>query len=422
MFGNVAFIPKLQIFARIKAFWVSFRKIYNITVFRLQYGKLGMKALIPALQHNSKCRVTLLPILVLLCIHIGWVAHGSNNQTGKICLGSEQSVEKALKFIASKQREDGTWVPFDIDFYPLFINSINGLALMASGSTSKEGPYQKELTKAREAVMKFTRQVLNKEVKPRYHCIPEEIVGAAIFLAHVYHSEKTDELKEILEKILELLINIQKKDGGWNYIESEQGGMTYVTTNAVVALLLLDHVGIKVKKEIFDKARKFYEQGELQSAAGTFIYYMNMPSNLARTNILNAALGRTVAALCPMYLLGLSKAKTYEKAKEVADKYGDRIITSHHGACYHLFWCGLAFFYTEDKKLWERYWKKWSDPVLKGQKEDGSIFIEPYSGTAYPLEGRKLKHEYSWTLYTTPQYTILLQLDKGHLLFGKLKS
>src|SRR5262245_52442025 len=62
---------------------------------------------------------------------------------------TERAINKALKYLSSKQNSDGSWRnEGSYGSYPVTMTALSGLALTSSGSTPTQGPYAPHLRKA----------------------------------------------------------------------------------------------------------------------------------------------------------------------------------------------------------------------------------------------------------------------------------
>lgn len=348
----------------------------------------------------------------------------------------DKIIDKALKFLASSQLTDGSWMEgkdsdkenYTTMFYKVGFTSLGGLALLASGSTTKEGPYKAELIKAVNRVKK----TVQKMIKTCHSWLEIPV----LFLGHVYKIEKSEELKELLLTLRDILLKRQRKEGGWDY--GPVPDLTYkpeilVTNNTIIALMLLQHVGIDIDNKVFKRAIEFYEKGGLQSKEGGFYYRTSYELKKfmkvePKSNDWTLA-GRTVEALWPLELLEATKGEMYENAKNYAKKYIHEIDRSQHGAAYHCLFAGMSCYYGKDRTMWKKYQELFWEKIVKAQKEDGSIQIVPREGgeqsidlldTAV-LEKKGMRGVIFGAVYTTSMYAILLQLQKNNLLFDKLK-
>jgi len=357
---------------------------------------------------------------------------------------AEPVIAQALKYIASTQRESGIWRKADKEDlshlsdlewqrFGLTISSLNALALWAGGSTTRKGPHQKTLAKARDAIMKWLSDDLGKKYKKgkrfsgsalkrlqfrsRGHGVP----WAVLFLAHVYGVEKTDKLKQLLIQCRDFLVQTQQKEGGWTYAKVERwerrramGSMTFITNITVPAVLALRHIGIDVEPKILEHAARFYTQDSLLRPDGAFIY-----GKFRDVTGQYTAIGRTVAALWPMALLGLTQSKTFKNAQTYSTKHLQDCDRSQHGPDYHVFCVGLSCYYAGSQKtLWKKFKEAFWPAILKAQKPDGSIALTPRPGSNCPIGARFTA---GGPLLTTPLYALLLQLEGGHLFLDKLQ-
>ncbi len=193
--------------------------------------------------------------------------------------------------------------------------------------------------------------------------------------------------------------------------------MTFVTTGVAISLLTFKHLGIEVEEKVFQKIRGFYTHDKLRQQDNSFAYTLDGIIQGVFQQVNKASAGRTVAALWPMWLLGLGSSETWKKAKTFSLEHVNNVDLSQHGPSFHVLWAGLACFYNEDKALWKKYQDHFRNAISAAQKEDGSILIKPREKSVHPVDEVNGKGP----IFTTPQYATILLLHKGHLLFDKLK-
>ncbi len=377
------------------------------------------------LKNQSKLYIALISVLIVV---------GATQEKSKIvehsqscpkkCEPCDNAIVKALKFLVSNQRKDGSWgqdgkhvntgsAPSVLrnDNYILANTALVGLGLYASGSTTKEGQYQRELGLAQEAAMKLTRKIVDANDRYMFQSLPY----AVFFLASVYQTEKSDNLKKLLEDVRDYFIKVQCKSGGWNY-RNEKNNMIFQTNVFMLAILLLKHTGIKIEEKVFEGARQAYQLKDKYSGQaddGGYTY----GHGIGDRNLPPASVGRTVGALLPMHLLGLSKSTNFTNAVEFSKKNMENLDNAQHGPSYHLFLGGLSCYFLKNDELWMKYWQNFRDPISSAQKEDGSIMIKPRKDAYIPLDD---KRDQMGPIYTTPQYATILLLHKDNLLFHQL--
>ena len=77
---------------------------------------------------------------------------------------------------------------------------------------------------------------------------------ATLFLGEVYGMTGDDDVKEKLQKAVRLIQNTQNKEGGWRYQPVPYDADISVTITEIMALRAARDAGIKVEKEVVDKA------------------------------------------------------------------------------------------------------------------------------------------------------------------------
>jgi hypothetical protein len=346
----------------------------------------------------------------------------------KSCKPCDQITEKALKFIATRQDNEGYWIPSlknnltgkeqppkHGNWQPiaLTITCLNGLALYASGSTTKEGPFQKNVLLAKSGIKKLISYVHSNfrndpHTSEAHHALPY----VAFFLAHLSRQDNDQDAKTMLEGYTKWILSVQDKEGGWSYKSYSQ---VFATNSAILSLLLIRNAGYKVDDKVFTKAKEVYTSKDpkiCQNEDGSFMYgFDNKKYGVFPVNV-----GRTAEALWPMKLIGLADSATYKKAAEYTRKNLEHLDKAQHGPSYHLFYGGLGCLYmNEDPLTWAAFWKTFRDTIVQAQKDDGSILAAAKKDAFQPID------EYMGPFYTTPKYAILLQLHKGHLQFDKIK-
>lgn len=342
------------------------------------------------------------------------------------CDPCQNATQKALKFIASKQKDDGSWPDFltyaekyysgsTLAIFRAAGTSLNGLALWASGSTTKEGPYKNHLQKALDFVMKSTTSALGGFKKSIQTFQNDGLACVSLFLCHANNVEKSDKIKDLLEKIRDRLLKNQSKDG-WTYLQAKQG-MTFMNNLVTLALVCMRSEGIEINDEIFQKIKDFYIKA--QNKDGGYQYFASGSATGCKCNRISQA-GRTVGAGLVMYLMGMNETETFQMTKKYVDKHYDQIPDSHDGASYQLLF-GMISLQTIDQKLAEKLWYKIRDGVLKGQAEDGSIAMKPSKDADHPIDEDPKSTGCYGRNYATCLYAMLLQLDQKYLLFHKLK-
>ena len=193
-----------------------------------------------------------------------------------------EAVNKGLDWLAKQQHADGHWEAMGGQ-YPLTMTALSGMAMLMEGSTIREGKYAEKIRKAVDWFMARPQpngMIGNPNVPGEAGRYMYGHGFALLFLSSIYGEEdegdRRRKLEEILTKAVEFSGNAQTSRGGWGYVSSKDGSdfdEGSVTVTQVQAVRAARNAGIKVPKEIIDKAIKYLKDstvngGVIYSLAG----------------------------------------------------------------------------------------------------------------------------------------------------------
>src|SRR5439155_2435425 len=144
-----------------------------------------------------------------------------------------------------------------------------GLALMSGGNLPGRGKYGDNVQRAVEYVCNASQEsgliAADNSHGPMYgHGF------ATLFLGEVYGMNGDDDVKEKLQKAVQLIQKTQNPEGGWRYQPAPYDADISVTICEVMALRAARDAGIKVEKEVVDKSIQYVKS--CQGADGGFAY------------------------------------------------------------------------------------------------------------------------------------------------------
>src|SRR5262249_18736226 len=156
---------------------------------------------------------------------------------------TSRAINNGLAYLAREQAPDGSWGTGQFQGN-VAITSLAGLAFLAGGHQPGRGKYGKVVSRAVE-------YILSKEDR---HAVPGFLSNpranlhgpmynhgfATLFLAEVHGMMPTrkmkDEVKETLERAVQLIIKSQNQDGGWRYRPQPFDADISVTICQIMAL------------------------------------------------------------------------------------------------------------------------------------------------------------------------------------------
>lgn len=316
-------------------------------------------------------------------------------QAGKGDPKWDAAIEKALRWVAKQQSAIGHWTAGG---YPTAMTALAGTALIASGSTTIQGPYAKNIRK--------TVDYLLSPQKLR----PNGLIGdpttdnrytyghgfSMLFLSQVLgeeeDQERREELVSALEKACDFSGKAQTPSGGWGYVSAKDGnnfdeGSTTITQ--VQGLRGCRNAGIVVPGEVIDNAKE-YIYGCKNPDGG--ISYSSRNRGSSRPAI-------TAAALATLFNAGDYESKHVPEMLDYCKKnlkdLSEGPNSFGHWHYTYLYYSQVV--YRQGNKEWEPFRDKLYSHILKEQQNDGS-----WTGNIGPI-------------YVTACNLIMLQLDKAYL-------
>jgi hypothetical protein len=158
---------------------------------------------------------------------------GGNDKT-------EAAVALGLKWIASQQRNDGSWTIDDRGF-EIAATGLGLLPFLGAGNTHKQGVYSKNVNKG--LVYLLGKQLGNGSIGETYvHAI------ATIAVCEAYGMSGDQKLRLPAQRAVDYIVAAQHQGGGWRYKPKEPGD-TSATGWHFMALKTADMAGLKVPKE-----------------------------------------------------------------------------------------------------------------------------------------------------------------------------
>jgi hypothetical protein len=304
----------------------------------------------------------------------------------------EAAIDRGLQWLANNQSPRGRWIAGS---YPTAMTALAGTAILASGSTTTQGPYSRNVRAAVDYLMTKVRSnglIGDPQTDNRYtygHGF------SMLFLSQVLgeeeDAERRQELIEVLTAAVRFSGNAQTRSGGWGYVSAKEGndfdeGSTTITQ--VQGLRGCRNAGIPVPKQIIEKARNYIY---LCKNADGGISYSSRNRGTSRPAI-------TAAALASLYNAGDYDSKHVPQMMKYCRKelYKiDSIRSFGHWHYTYLYYSQVV--YREGGKTWETFRDKLYDRVVREQKSNGS-----WTGNIGPV-------------YVTAINLTILQLDQSLL-------
>ncbi len=254
--------------------------------------------------------------------------------------------------------------------YPTAMTALAGTALLASGSTTTQGPYAKNIRNAVDYLMTKVRNngLIGDPLTDNRYTYGHGF--SMLFLSQILgeeeDEERRDELISVLQRAVDFSGKAQTASGGWGYVSAKAGndfdeGSTTITQ--VQGLRGCRNAGIPVSKEIIQKAKEY-------------IYLCKNPDGGISYSSRNRGSSRpaiTAAALAALFNAGDYDSKHVPEMMAYCKKQLYRLDAAQAFGHWHytyLYYSQVA--YREGGTFWEAFRDKLYARIVQEQSPDGS--------------------------------------------------
>jgi hypothetical protein len=299
-------------------------------------------------------------------------------KAGKTAL--DESIDKALEFLATTQAADGSWSPGADGRRPraggrgsghAAISSLAVMAFLSAGHVPGEGPYGENVEKGVRYVMSLQQAnglLCNSsygEHEMYHHGICTLMLAEVVGMTQ---GKLADEVRAKLEKAIALTLRAQRTTGehrgGWRYRWNSDDSDLSVTGWQLMSLRAAKNLGCDVPPEAIERAVDYVKRC-YDSGSGGFRYMTNS----------RVTVGCTGTGILSLELAGkeyhrsadLLKAGTYLLDR----KRGEPLRYGQSHFFYGTYYCSQAMF-----QLGGNYWSSFRtqlhDLLLKNQSTSGA--------------------------------------------------
>lgn len=270
---------------------------------------------------------------------------------------SREPVAKALKWLASKQNDDGSWSDERYSHDPA-ITALALQAFLAQGGRPNQGDHAETVAKGREFLLSAQREdgfIVGARGGNMYgHGL------ATLTLAQIHQLERNDGTKKALTKAAGLIVQCQGKEGGWRYNPEPIGGDISITVCQLLALKAVKDAGIEVPERTLESALE-YAKRCYYPKLGAFRYQPLTAST-------SASFSRTAMGVCCLQ----SSKDEYQNEISECLKFMKKSMTGEHSYFWFAHYYGCQAMHRIGGQDWDDYRNKMDELLLKHQREDGS--------------------------------------------------
>ncbi|MEO6597305.1 MAG: prenyltransferase/squalene oxidase repeat-containing protein [Planctomycetota bacterium] len=312
------------------------------------------------------------------------------------------AVTHGLDWLQAHQNKDGYWAELvgyklntnyeALDSRPLPHVGVTALALMsflAGGHVPDRGKYGDVLRRGLDFVLSCSQddgQITMNGTRMYSHAF------ATLFLAEVYGMVERPDVKRVLQRSVDLIVDSQNAEGGWRYRPFARESDMSITVCQVLALRSARNVGIHVpittirnaQNYVYrsavrsnDRTYRFRGQGGFGDDGGSFRY-----QNRDHTR---ATFPLTAAGVTTLYAAGEYDSPIIRDALEFMDRRLAAFSSEsqdHYFFYYGHYYAVQAYYITGDPK-WTKYFRMISGMLLDQQQRDGRWTCQTGPGDAF---------------------------------------
>lgn len=273
---------------------------------------------------------------------------------------TELAIRGALKWLASKQRSNGSWSAGGGEQYTVAMTGYVLMAFLAAGQLPDEGEYGKQVAGGTSFLLNCVKpDGLISGPGTNGNAVMYSHGIATIVLAEIYGQSRDLRIKSKLESAIQLIVNCQNNQGGWRYLPRVTDADLSVTVLQVVALRAAKNAGVEVPQATIDRAVK-YVQSCYDERSGGFTY---QPSDR------KPGFARTAAAIYSLQVCGMYDDPRIKTGSQFLFK---RVNEDRERFTYGHFYAAPAQ-YMIGGETWQRWYTETRETLLGMAERQGEM-------------------------------------------------
>jgi len=297
---------------------------------------------------------------------IGIAAQPNQVRGDEITPAAQTSIEKGLAYLAAHQSRNGSWSEGSSG---AGITGLAGLALMSGGNLPGRGKYGENVQRAVDYVLRACQEsgliAADNSHGPMYgHGF------ATLFLGEVYGMTGDDEVGAKLQKAVRLIQTTQNKEGGWRYQPMPYDADISVTITEIMALRAARDAGIKVEKEVVDKALGYVRR--CQCGDGGFSYVANQGSG--------SGFARSAAGVASLYYGGVFEGDDLKRGLNYLMQFvPNKGMTDSEGHYFYGHYYAVQAMFLAGGDYWAKWYPAIRDQLIARQNRQTGAWSGDFS-------------------------------------------
>ncbi|MEZ6136064.1 MAG: prenyltransferase/squalene oxidase repeat-containing protein [Pirellulaceae bacterium] len=276
----------------------------------------------------------------------------------------DTAIRRGLELLLSRQNPDGTFQSTSQGRW-VGVCSLAGLALLSCGVRSGVGDAGLALQRIGKYVLSQVQAsgFLSATGETSHGPMYDHGFGT-LFLAELYGTDRTLDVRSKLSSAVQLIINTQNDAGGWRYNPKPDEADLSVTVCQMMALRAARNSGLGVPKETIDRAVNYVRRS--QNADGGYMYLLT--GGESRFPL-------TAAAVVALYNAGIYDGPEIEAAIEYLQAGAvDNSSVERNSFFYYSHYYSAQAFWHLGGEAWEKWYKGLKRSLLSLQTTQGGWF------------------------------------------------
>jgi len=294
------------------------------------------------------------------------VAPRPNQVTGEeLTDPAKKSIERGLEWLSKRQARDGSFGGGGMSAQSA-VTSLAALAMMSSGSLPERGPYAQNVKGAVDYIISSSQRsgLLSSDAT---HGVMYSHGFATLFLAEVYGMTRDERVGESLSRAVRLIRQSQNEEGGWRYMPIPADADISVTICQVMGLRAARDAGLKVDREVIDKAIAYVRQ--CQNPDGGFSYMANHGFSSG-----GSGFERSAAGVATLYYAGIFEGNDLKRGLEYISRFRPgrpRVQGQQFGHYYYGHYYAAQAMFLAGGDYWSEWYPAIREELLAKQRPDG---------------------------------------------------
>jgi hypothetical protein len=271
---------------------------------------------------------------------------------------ARESIRRGLEWLARHQNRDGSFGSTGPYNAASAVTSLSALAMMSAGSLPGRGPHGEQVQRASDYVLR-NAQRSGLLAADTTQGVMYSHGFAALFLAEVYGATENDDVREALRRAVRLIQQSQNSEGGWRYTPVPADADISVTICQVMALRAARDAGIKVEKDVIDKAVAYVRR--CQNKDGGFSYQ----AGIGAGGMGASGFERSAAGVATLYYAGIFQGDDLKRGLDYTARFRPGAAGKKGQASgyyfYGQYYAAQAMFLAGGD-----YWREWY-PAIRGE-------------------------------------------------------